>query len=200
VVLVKSAVLAVIVAIILVTIPAAVGWWQAPCPHYGNFPGKQAIGLAPGMQGCYYVTPGHGGVDVTVAYAARTHSMRGNVADAHTIDAILWQRLPFAIARVIQYPNAFAPGDAATDKIVATRQDMTAWFGARPAALDQSAGIPLTTPLRLRRLVDPFAALAALIAAALVVAAIGERRSRLDRSRFEVDPGVGCGLDGVSPV
>jgi hypothetical protein len=178
VVLVKSAVLAVVAAIVLVTIPAAVGWWQAPCPNYGNFPGKQAIGLAAGMRGCYYMTPSRNGVDVTVAYAARASSLRTNVAEARAIDAVLWQRLPFAINQIVQYPNAFAPGEAATDKLVASRQDMTAWFGSRPAALDQSTGVPLTTPLRLSRLVDPFAALAGLIAAALAVVAIGERRSR----------------------
>jgi hypothetical protein len=178
VLLVKIAVLAAVTAVALVTVPAAVGWWQAPCPHYGDFPGKQAIGLASGIRGCYYLTPAPGGVDVTVAYAATTDSLPGNVADAKAIDAVLWQRLPFAIKRITQYPNAFAPGDAATDKIVASRQDMTLWFGSRPAALDQSTGVPLTTSLRLQRVVDPFAGLSALVALGLVIVAVGARRYR----------------------
>ena len=168
--LVKSAVVAFVTSVALLTIPSAIGWWQAPCPNYGNFPGKSAIGAANGMQGCYYVTPDGDGVDVTVAYAARENSLPDNIQDARTIDQILWNRLPFPIEHVVQYPNAFAPGEAATDKIVASRPQMAAWFGARPAALEASRTIPLTTPLEVERFAYPAGVLAMVLAALLTTA------------------------------
>jgi hypothetical protein len=187
VILVKSAVLAFAASVVLLTIPSAVGWWQAPCPNYGSFPGKSAIGLAHGMQGCYYVTPHGAGVDVTVAYAAHKSSLPDNISDARMIDQILWNRLPFPIEQVVQYPNAFAPGDAATDKIVASRPQLAAWFGARPAALNQQRDVPLTTSLRIGRIAYPLGVLAMVLAALLTTAEVLVRRShRLGRRVFGI--------------
>jgi hypothetical protein len=177
-VLVKSAVLAFTASIVLMTVPSVIGWWQSPCPHFGDFPGKTAIGLAQGMQGCYYVTPSGDGVNVTVAYASRAKSLTHDVEDAKMIDAIMWNRLPFTIEQIVQYPNAFPPGDAATDKIVASQQDLAVWFGARPAGLDQASDIPLTTPLQFRQFAYPAGALFALIGAGLTAVVIWARRSR----------------------
>ncbi len=130
------------------------------------------------MQGCYYVTPDGDGVDVTVAYAARENSLPDNIQDARTIDQILWSRLPFPIEHVVQYPNAFAPGEAATDKIVASRPEMAAWFGARPAALEVSHHVPLTTPLKVQRFAYPAGVLAMVLAAILTTAEVVNRRSQ----------------------
>jgi hypothetical protein len=181
-ILVKTAVLAFVASVVLLTIPSAIGWWESPCPNYGNFPGKQAIGLARGMQGCYYVTPSGDGVDVTVAYASREKTIADNVADARTIDSIMWNQLPFTIDRIVQYPNAFAPGDAATDKIVASQQDLVTWFGARPVGVQQSlqsaSDVPLATSATVARIVYPLAGVLALVAIGSALAAVAERRTR----------------------
>lgn len=177
-VLVKAAVLAFVASVVLLTVPSVIGWWQAPCPHYDGFPGKGAINAAKGMQGCYFVTPDGEGVDVTVAYAARQSSLSANISDARAIDQILWNRLPYPIENVVQYPNAFAPGEAATDKIVASGPQLTEWFGARPATLQQRHDVPLTTQLKVRRIAYPAGVLAMVLAAVLTTAEVLNRRSQ----------------------